>query len=112
MKASLTAMADPDLGYGDAKGVDALRGALAEYLGRVRGVAAKPAQVVVTSGYTQGLGIVCRTLAAAGATRMALEDPGDPEAAAIAARAGLEVVPVPVDGDGIDPASPGGLVTA
>ncbi len=102
LKAALSAMTDADLAYGDAGGIDALRCALAEYLGRVRGVAAEPARVLVTSGYTQGLGIVCRTLAVAGVTRMALEDPGDPEAAAIASRAGLDVVPIPVDAYGID----------
>jgi GntR family transcriptional regulator / MocR family aminotransferase len=101
LRAALGAMTDADLAYGDAGGSDVLRTALAEYLGRVRGVAAEPARVIVTSGYTQGLGIVCRALAAAGATRIALEDPGDPEAAAIAVRAGLAVVPVPVDAHGI-----------
>ena len=44
----------------------ALRGALADYLGRVRGVVADPAARVVT-GYRQGLGLVCRALAASGA---------------------------------------------
>ena len=102
IRAALSEIADADLAYRDANGVDALRTALAEYLGRVRVVAAEPARVVVTSGYTQGLGIVCRALAAAGATRMALEDPGDPEAATIAERAGLEVVPIAVDEHGID----------
>jgi GntR family transcriptional regulator/MocR family aminotransferase len=101
IKAALAAMTDADLAYGDAGGIDALRTALAEYLGRVRGVAAEPARVMITSGYTQGLGIVCRALAASGSTRMALEDPGDPEAAAIARRAGLQVAAVPVDEHGI-----------
>jgi GntR family transcriptional regulator / MocR family aminotransferase len=102
MKAALSEIADADLAYRDANGVEALRSALAGYLARVRGVAAEPARVIVTSGYTQGLGIVCRALAAAGATRMALEDPGDPEAAQVAARAGLTVVAVPVDEHGVD----------
>jgi GntR family transcriptional regulator/MocR family aminotransferase len=101
IKAAMSAVTDADLAYGDAGGIEALRTALAEYLGRVRGVAAEPARVMITSGYTQGLGIVCRAVAAAGATRLGLEDPGDPEAAAIARRAGLEVVPVGVDEHGI-----------
>jgi GntR family transcriptional regulator / MocR family aminotransferase len=98
---AVTGIADADLGYGDATGVDALRTALAEYLGRVRGVVAEPARLVVTSGYTQGLGIVCHTLAARGARRIGLEDPGDPEARDIAVRAGLDAVPIPVDDDGV-----------
>jgi len=102
VKAALGVMSDADLAYGDASGIDTLRTALAEYLGRVRGVAAEPARVMVTSGYTQGLGIVCRALAASGASRIALEDPGDPEAAAIISRAGLQAVPIGVDAHGID----------
>ena len=101
LREALATMPDADLGYGDHNGVEALRGALAGYLGRVRGVVADPGRVIVTSGYTQGLGIVCHTLVAAGARRMALEDPGDPEARLIAARAGLEPVPIPVDEHGI-----------
>ena len=38
-------IADPDLLYGDPRGVEALRSALAEYLGRVRGVVADPERV-------------------------------------------------------------------
>jgi GntR family transcriptional regulator / MocR family aminotransferase len=92
---------DADLLYGDPGGVDALRSALAEYLGRVRGVVAEPERVVVTSGYSQGQGIVCRVLAARGARRIAFENPSHPEQRRIAAVAGLEVVPVAVDEDGV-----------
>lgn len=86
-----------DLGYGDPCGVDVLRSALADYLGRVRGVVADPRCVVVTNGYLQGLGVVCQALAARGARRIALEDPSSWEEASIATRAGLEPVPVEVD---------------
>ena len=101
VREAMTVMADSDLGYGSANGVDALRTALAEYLGRVRGVRGGPARVVVTGGYTQALGILGHTLAAGGARRFAVEEPGDPEAHAILVRAGLEPVPVPVDDDGL-----------
>ena len=74
-----------------------LRAALADYLGRVRGVVADPEHIIVTNGYTQGLGLVCHALAAAGAKRIALEDPSNPEDAVVAARAGLEPVPIAVD---------------
>lgn len=98
---ALAAMTDGDLGYGDPRGVAALREALADHLGRVRGVVADPAQVVVTSGYSQGQGIVCRALVAHGARRIAFEDPSHPEQRNIATAAGLEVVPIAVDEDGI-----------
>ena len=101
LREAVTGMTDADLGYGDPRGVGALRSALADYLGRVRGVVAEPANVVVTSGYSQGQGIVCRVLVDRGVARIAFEDPSHPEQRRVAARAGLEVVPVPVDRDGI-----------
>ncbi len=101
LRQALTSMSDATLAYGDVAGVEELRAVLADYLGRVRGVVADPAHVVVTCGYTQGQDLVCRALAAGGATRIALESPGDPEQARVAIRAGLEPVPVAVDADGI-----------
>ena len=90
-----------DLGYGDAFGTDALRDGLADYLGRVRGVVASRDRIVVTNGYLQGLGLICRALAGRGARRIACEDPSSVEEGRIAARAGLEAVRVPVDGRGL-----------
>src|SRR5689334_19234381 len=75
VREALAAMSDDELEYGDACGVDLLREAMADYLGRVRGVVADPARVIVTAGYSQGLGIVCRALAQRGATTIAVEDP-------------------------------------
>jgi GntR family transcriptional regulator / MocR family aminotransferase len=97
LREALATIPDADLGYGDPRGVEVLRSALAEYLGRVRGVVADPERIVVTSGYTQGLGVVCRALASAGAKRIALEDPSNPEDALIVARAGLQPVAIGVD---------------
>ena len=79
LRDALATITDADLGYGDPRGVEVLRCALADYLGRVRGVVADPEHIVVTNGYTQGLGLVCHALAAAGAKRIALEDPSNPE---------------------------------
>jgi GntR family transcriptional regulator/MocR family aminotransferase len=101
LREALATMTDADLGYGDARGVEVLRRALADYLGRVRGVVADPERIVVTSGYTQGLGLVCDALVAAGAKRIALEDPGNPEDGLVAARAGLEPIAIEVDDAGI-----------
>jgi GntR family transcriptional regulator/MocR family aminotransferase len=100
LREALATISDADLGYGDPRGVKALRFALADYLGRVRGVVADPEHVVVTNGYTQGLGLVCYALAAAGSTRIALEDPSNPEDGLIAARAGLEPVAIGIDDAG------------
>ena len=97
LREAVTTISDADLGYGDVIGVEALRTVLADYLGRVRGVVAEPARIVVTSGYSQGLGIVCHALAGLGAKRIAIEDPSGPEERLIARRGGLEPIPIPVD---------------
>jgi GntR family transcriptional regulator/MocR family aminotransferase len=101
LRAALASMTDADLGYGDPRGAEPLRDALAEYLGRVRGVVADPARVVVTHGYSQGLALVCGALAAAGARRVAMEDPSNVDDQWIVGRAGLEVVLVGIDEHGI-----------
>jgi GntR family transcriptional regulator / MocR family aminotransferase len=101
LRDGLAAIADHDLAYGDPRGVEPLRAALADYLGRVRGVVADPDRVIVTCGYQQALGLVCHALAARGAKRIAIEDPSFPEQRDIAARAGLEAVPARVDEGGI-----------
>jgi GntR family transcriptional regulator/MocR family aminotransferase len=101
LREAVGGIADPDLLYGDPCGVEALRSGLAEYLGRVRGVVADPERVIVTSGYSQGQGIVCRVLADRGARRIAFEDPSHPEQRRVATEAGLEIVPVAVDEGGV-----------
>src|SRR4029450_3413180 len=94
-------MTNAELGYGDPGGVEALRSALAEYLGRVRGVAAAPERVIIPNGSPQGQGIVCRVLAARGARRIGFENPSHPEQRRVAEKAGLQIVPIAVDQAGI-----------
>ena len=89
-------------GYLAGSGVPQLRTAIAGYLNRVRGTVAQPDQVVICTGYAQGIALLIGVLAAAGATRLALEDPSSGDDALPTARAlGLEVTGVPVDRDGI-----------
>ena len=45
------------VGYADPRGVPELREALADYLGRVRGAAADPEQLLVCTGFRQGLSL-------------------------------------------------------
>ena len=99
----LAEMPDAALDYGDPRGDDELRRELAAYLVRVRGAAANVDDLVITSGYTQGLWLACRALARRGATRVAVEDPSLDDSWATIRSAGLEVVGVPVDRHGIDP---------
>jgi GntR family transcriptional regulator/MocR family aminotransferase len=90
------------IGIADPHGVPQLREALAEYLGRVRGAAADPERILVCTGFTQGLSLVCRWLQRHGVQRIALEDPGWHTHRLVAEQAGLAVAPVPVDSEGID----------
>jgi GntR family transcriptional regulator/MocR family aminotransferase len=88
-------------GYGDPRGVPELREALAGYLGRVRGVEADPEHMLVCTGFMQAFTLVCRTLRARGVERIALEDPGWHIHRLIVENAGMEVVPVPLDEQGL-----------
>lgn len=91
-----------DLGYGQARGAPRLRGQLAAYLRRTRGVDAGADRVVIGHGFGGLLALACRALAAGGARRLAVEEYGHPEHRDIIGAAGLEVVPLPVDDEGAD----------
>jgi len=92
---------DSRLDYGDPRGAPELRQALASYLGRVRGVAADPEYVVVTSGMAQGMALFGRALVAGGGRRIAVEDPWSAPGRRQLESTGLDTVPVPVDEDGV-----------
>jgi GntR family transcriptional regulator/MocR family aminotransferase len=89
------------VGHGDPRGVPEVREALADYLGRVRGAAADPEHLLICTGFRQGLSITCRWLAANGIEQVALEDPGWHAQRLIVEEAGLTVIPIPVDDEGI-----------
>jgi len=85
------------------RGAPELHAALADYLNRARGTSAQPANVLICNGYAQGIALLLRVLAEAGAHRVAVEDPSSADdARQIALTAGLEVVGVPVGPDGIE----------
>jgi GntR family transcriptional regulator / MocR family aminotransferase len=101
VRKALAEMTDADLRYGEPHGAQPLRAALADYLGRVRGVVATPGRFVITTGYRQSEHLVCQALAGRGAKRIALENPGHPEQKISARRAGLEPVMIDVDDRGM-----------
>ncbi len=101
MRRVLRDLPDAALSHPDPRGTPTLRAALAGYLGRVRGVVTTPDRVVVSTGFWQGLGLVCAALAGRGARRIAMEDPSFVYHRHIVRRAGLEPVPVPVDDGGM-----------
>jgi GntR family transcriptional regulator/MocR family aminotransferase len=89
------------VGYPDPRGVPALRETLAGYLGRVRGAVADPEQLLVCTGFSQGLSLIARWLAGRGVAAVALEDPGWHSHRLILEQAGLAVEPIPVDAEGL-----------
>jgi GntR family transcriptional regulator/MocR family aminotransferase len=97
----LSRASDSVFAPGDPRGRPELRRSLAEYLARARGVVTTPGQLLVCNGFCQGFQLLCRILHERGARRIALEDPCVFLYPPIARKAGLEVVSVPVDGDGL-----------
>lgn len=89
------------MAYGDAKGYVPLREAIAEYLGAVRAVRCEASQVLVTTGSQQGLQLSAQVLLDAN-ERVWVEEPGYPGARQALTMAGAQLVPVPVDHEGLD----------
>jgi GntR family transcriptional regulator/MocR family aminotransferase len=90
-----------DLGYPDPAGHPYLRHVLAEYLARVRGAEADPANLVITAGATDAIGLLCRVLRTSGHSAVAVEDPGWHRLREVLTAAGLSAVPIPVDDQGL-----------
>lgn len=105
VKKSIGAVPFEAFGYTDPHGRGELRDTLARYLTRARGLRAHAGNVVVCSGAAEGVRLVAAALAAAGVTRVAVEEFGLPTQRRTLADAGLEAVPLAVDADGVDPAA-------
>lgn len=89
------------LNYPDARGHEALRSAIAGYLGVSRGIVCSSSQVFICAGYQACLDLICRSLMRAG-DRCWFEDPGYFQARRFLQQTGAELVPVPVDADGLN----------
>jgi GntR family transcriptional regulator/MocR family aminotransferase len=89
------------LDYREPRGERVLRAALADHLGRTRGVIADPAQIVIVQGTAQSVDLLLRVLRARGASRVAVEDPSHTRQHERIQAMGLEVVPRPVDKHGM-----------
>lgn len=98
---TLRELPDARLSYADHRGTPELRNAVAAYLARVRAVVVEPERVVITCGVSHGLTALWNVLRARGASRVAVEDPGWRWQRLTVERAGLEAIPVRVDGDGL-----------
>jgi GntR family transcriptional regulator/MocR family aminotransferase len=87
-------------GYGDVQGRIELRTALAAYLGRTRGVQARPEQIVITAGTTQAIFLLATAQSAGGHDVCGLENPGFRFHRDLLRHSGQRIVALPVDRHG------------
>jgi GntR family transcriptional regulator/MocR family aminotransferase len=89
------------LADGEAQGYAPLRAAIAAHLGPARGIVCSAEQIVIVASVQQALDLSARLLLDPGDAAW-MEDPGYPGARLALAAAGARIIPVPVDGEGMD----------
>jgi GntR family transcriptional regulator / MocR family aminotransferase len=97
-RAACAGLGAAELDGADRRGLPALRTALAEYLGRVRGVDAHPDRIVVCSSFGHAVDLLVRVLPG---HRFAVDEPGYPVPRNRLLRDGRRADPVAVDGEGL-----------
>lgn len=88
-------------GYGDPRGVEPLRTAVAGWVARYRGIRVDPDDVLVVAGFAQALGLLSRVLTTDGVHAIAVEDPSSLGARQHLNHWGMAAPPVTVDADGV-----------
>ena len=94
------ALTHAQMAYGDPAGEVPLRLAIADHLRTARAVRCEAEQVLIVSGSQAALRLASTVLLADG-DRVAVEEPSYPFARAALSAGGAELVPVPVDREGI-----------
>lgn len=89
------------LGRPERGGHPRLRAVLAEHLNRTRRAAAEPETISVFGGAGQAMSQISHALLRDGHVAIGVENPGSPRLWQAARSAGLELVPLPVDNDGL-----------
>lgn len=89
------------IGYSDAMGYWPFREAVSEYLGAFRSVKCDPSQVLVTTGSQQGVQIAALTLLDP-RDAVLIEEPSYPGTQQAFKAAGAQLIPVPVDQEGMN----------
>jgi GntR family transcriptional regulator/MocR family aminotransferase len=106
LQARLWKEANPELlTYAPGGGYRPLRRALSDYLRVARSVKCSPDQIIITTGIHQSMDLAVRLLADVG-DRAWVEEPCYWGARSVLQSAGLELTPVPVDEEGLDPREP------
>ncbi|MCS3432407.1 PLP-dependent aminotransferase family protein [Klebsiella sp. BIGb0407] len=84
----------------ETTGEQGLKQAITEYLRFSRGIDCQPEQVFITAGYQAAINLVLATLGKPG-DGVWLEDPSYPIIHPVFSRAGMNLLPVPIDEDGM-----------
>ncbi|PMS16115.1 DNA-binding protein [Trinickia dabaoshanensis] len=106
LQARLWKEANPDLlTYSPGSGYRPLRRALSDYLRVARSVKCSPDQIIITTGIHQSMDLAVRLLADVG-DRAWVEEPCYWGARSVLQAAGLELDPMPVDNEGLNPRGP------
>ncbi|MBV9482625.1 MAG: PLP-dependent aminotransferase family protein [Acidobacteria bacterium] len=92
-----------ELDYGPAAGNLGLRQAISSHLRRSRAVVCDASQVIVVNGSQQALDLIVRVLVETD-DRIVLEDPSYQGTRELLRASGARLLPIAVDGDGLDPA--------
>ncbi|HUS16774.1 MAG TPA: PLP-dependent aminotransferase family protein [Chloroflexia bacterium] len=92
---------DRALQYGSPQGLPQLVRVLLDRLNRAEGLELVPEECIITSGASQGIGLVARALLDPG-DAVVLETPAWPGVINILRRYGARMVPVPLEADGLD----------
>lgn len=90
------------LGYGDPRGLEPLRKAVAAHLKSARGVNCSAEQIIITSGAQQALDLTARVFLSEN-DAILMENPCYKEARNLFASTGAKIVSVDVDAEGFDP---------
>lgn len=96
----LRADRDDVMGYGEPQGLFALRRAIATHLTALKGLACHPDQVFITNGAQHAFSLIGRLILNPG-DRVWMENPGASGARNALLAEGAEMVPVPVDAEGL-----------
>ncbi len=87
-------------GLSDPRGLIELRSAIASHVAISRGIECSPDQIIITSGFRSGLSLALRAIDATG-KKAWVEDPGYPMTRLALEFAGVNVVPIPVNKQGL-----------
>jgi GntR family transcriptional regulator / MocR family aminotransferase len=100
VRRSIVTATTEELGYGDPRGSARLRSRIAQNLAASRGIRYDPSCVIVVSGTQHAIRLCVDALLSRGDT-IWMEDPGYYAAQTTLKAAGMKLVPVPVDAEGI-----------